>query len=250
MIHHDLLRILGYIWAAFGAYWMGFSVLGSRTSDSASQTGWRVRIGILAFTFLLLFVERHAIRPSLFIVLALAWTALGLYSVTPGKSAQSGEFRFYRPLRLLVLATTFALLFWQRTAIGFLGERFAPATTLVAVVGFVIALCGIALALRARFHLGEYWSDKVVLKADHQLIRTGPYAYLRHPIYSGVLLGVAGTALLVGEWRGVLAFAILLVNYVIKAKREEQILAGAFADFQEHKRQAGFLLPNFHRRDS
>jgi protein-S-isoprenylcysteine O-methyltransferase Ste14 len=62
------------------------------------------------------------------------------------------------------------------------------------------------------------------------------------------LLGVAGTALVVGEWRGVLAFVILLVNYIIKAKREDRILAGAFADFVDHKRQAGFLLPNFRRR--
>jgi protein-S-isoprenylcysteine O-methyltransferase Ste14 len=105
-----------------------------------------------------------------------------------------------------------------------------------------------ALAMWARIHLGQFWSDKVVLKVDHQLIRTGPYASLRHPIYSGVLLGVAGTAVLLGEWRGVLAFIILLTNYWVKAKREDQILAGAFpSTFSDHKNQAGFLLPRLRR---
>jgi protein-S-isoprenylcysteine O-methyltransferase Ste14 len=62
-----------------------------------------------------------------------------------------------------------------------------------------------------------------------------------------VLLGVCGTALVVGEWRGVLAFFLLLTNYAVKAKREEKILAGAFAEnFADHKRRAGFLLPRLY----
>lgn len=248
MFRIELIRALGYIWAAFGAYWMGFSMAGRSQADPADQGKRRLRIAILAITFVLLFEERHAIPPAWLIVLGFAWGATGLYWVTPTTAAQSGEFRFYRALRLLVLAATYALLFWDRTAIGVLGERFAPDSATLEIAGFVLALCGIALALWARINLGQYWSDKVELRVDHQLIRTGPYAYLRHPIYSGVLLGVAGTALVVGEWRGVLGFLILLVNYIIKARREDRILAGAFADFDDHKRQAGFLLPNFRRR--
>jgi protein-S-isoprenylcysteine O-methyltransferase Ste14 len=72
---------------------------------------------------------------------------------------------------------------------------------------------------------------------------------MRHPIYSGVLLGVLGTALVVGQWRGVLAFLLLLSNYAIKAKTEDRILGGRFgAEFQEHVRRGGFLLPRFRRR--
>jgi protein-S-isoprenylcysteine O-methyltransferase Ste14 len=117
--------------------------------------------------------------------------------------------------------------------------------------GFVLALAGITLALWARLHLGRNWSDKVVLKVDHELIRSGPYAYLRHPIYSGVLLGVAGTAIVVGEWRGVIAFCMLLVNYSIKARREEKILSVQFGEaFELHKRDAGFLLPKLRSKPS
>lgn len=84
---------------------------------------------------------------------------------------------------------------------------------------------------------------------DHKLIRSGPYAYMRHPIYSGVLFGIAGTALAVGELRGVLAFAILLTNYTLKARKEERLLTTQFPqEFEAYKKESGFLFPRFLRR--
>jgi len=181
------------------------------------------------------------------------WSAFGIYWIVAGvkgKSAQTHEPHWYRFLRLSILAVVFLLLFWNRAAVGFLGARFLPEVALVEYLGFALTLIGLTLALWARIHLGQYWSDKVVLKFDHQLVRTGPYAYMRHPIYSGVLLGVLGTALVLGQWRGLLAFIILLINYSIKAKKEEQILSGRFSDqFREHQNLAGFLLPRFRSRD-
>lgn len=189
------------------------------------------------------------IQHQLLHILGWVWLVFGGYwfiAASRGKSEQTSESPLYRIIRLFILALTFTLLFGRWTGIGVLGKRFVPWLSPFAYLGFFLALAGIFLALWARIHLGQYWSDKVVLKVDHRLVRTGPYAYLRHPIYSGVLLGVAGTGLLVGQWRGVLAFVILLVNYWIKAKREEQILARAFAGvFAEHKKRAGFLLPRF-----
>ena len=88
------------------------------------------------------------------------------------------------------------------------------------------------------------WSDKVALKVDHRLIRSGPYAFLRHPIYSGVLLGVLGSALAIGEWRGVVVLVVMTANYWVKAQREDRILSARFGDsFTDYKRHAGFLLP-------
>lgn len=247
MIQAELFRILGYAWAAFGAYWMGFGLLRKipTPGEGRNSSGRLPRFGFLAITFVILFVERHRIPPVALIVLALIWSALGLYwaaSSGPGKS--SGEFRFYRPLRLLILATTFALLFWRGTAIGFLGAQFISPIPGVAITGFAAALVGMGIASWARIHLGKFWSDKVVLQSGHELVRTGPYARMRHPIYSGVLLGVLGTAILLGEWRGLVAFALLLANYAIKARKEEQLLEAQFGPgFNQHARRTGFLLP-------
>jgi protein-S-isoprenylcysteine O-methyltransferase Ste14 len=186
-------------------------------------------------------------QAQLVLVLKWTWVAFGVYWLIAArrvKAARTTESPIYRVFRLLLLVITFTLLFAKWTAVGFLGRHFFPQTQLLAYIGFASALAGMALAVWARMSLGHYWSDKIVLKVDHQLVRSGPYARMRHPIYSGVLLGVAGSALVVDEWRGVLAFLLLLTNYVIKAKREDKVLAEAFAeDFEEHKKCAGFLLP-------
>jgi protein-S-isoprenylcysteine O-methyltransferase Ste14 len=185
-------------------------------------------------------------------ILEWTWTAFGVYWIIAArgaKAAQTSEPHLYRVFRLLLLVVTFTLLFGKWTAVGLLGRPFLRETQSIACLGFALALLGVAIAMWARISLGQYWSDKVVLKVDHQLIRSGPYARMRHPIYSGVLLGVAGSALVINEWRGVLAFVLLLTNYAIKANREDKILAGAFAeDFNEHKRRAGFLLPRLYAK--
>jgi protein-S-isoprenylcysteine O-methyltransferase Ste14 len=183
-------------------------------------------------------------------ILEWAWIAFGAYWVIAArrvKAARTSESPAYRVFRLLLLIITFTLLFAKWIAVGFLGRSFLPRAQPLAYIGLIAALAGLAVAIWARISLGQYWSDKVVLKMDHQLVRSGPYARMRHPIYSGVLLGVAGSALVVNQWRGVLAFVLLLTNYSVKAKREDKILAGAFAqDFAEHRRRAGFLLPRLH----
>jgi protein-S-isoprenylcysteine O-methyltransferase Ste14 len=185
-------------------------------------------------------------------VIGCLWAAFGLYwlvSAVGTHATKSGEVHAHRLLRIPILALTFILLLtpWLRT--GVLGGRFIPESDGARDLGFALTLCGIAIAVWARSHLGRYWSDKVELKVDHKLIRSGPYTFMRHPIYSGVLLGVAGTMLAVGEWRGVLAFAILLTNYTVKAKKEERLLSTQFGrEFEDYRRQSGFLIPRFRGR--
>lgn len=103
---------------------------------------------------------------------------------------------------------------------------------------------GIALALWARWHLGQYWSGRITIKEGHRLIRTGPYARLRHPIYSGLVLAAAGTAIEIDQWRGVVAVCVVILGFWIKGKREEALLTKQFgAEFDEHRRATGFLFP-------
>lgn len=245
MTNQSLLHILGYVWTFFGAYWMSFNLLKKNPAEpSGASRQWR--FAFLAIAFVALFAGRHRVPPALLLALAVAWAGLGLFWAAPAKGPQSAEFKWYRPLRLLILAAVFSLLFWNATAFGVLGKRFVPDIPSIGVAGFIATLCGLFVSSWSRIALGKYWSDKVILQTEHRLIRNGPYSYMRHPLYSGVLLAVLGTALALGEVRGLLSFAVLLLNYAIKAKREERILAERFGpDFQQHLRSTGFLLPRF-----
>lgn len=247
MTNQSLLHILGYVWAFWGAYWMSFNLLKKNPAEP-SGTSRQWRFTFLAIAFVALFVGRHRIPPVLLVVFAVAWAGLGLLWAAPAKGPQSAEFKWYRPIRLLILAAVFSLLFWKATAVGFLGKRFIPDLPALGWIGIIAAILGMLVTSWSRIALGRYWSDKVILQTEHQLIRTGPYSCMRHPLYSGVLLAVLGTALVLGEVRGLLSFVILLVNYAIKAKREERILTERFgAEFNRHVERTGFLLPRLRR---
>jgi protein-S-isoprenylcysteine O-methyltransferase Ste14 len=247
MTNQALLHILGYVWTFFGAYWMSFNLLKKNPAEpSGASRQWR--FAFLAIAFVALFAGRHRIPPALLLVLAVAWAGLGLLWAAPAKGPQSAEFKWYRSIRLVILAAVFSLLFWEATAVGVLGKRFVPDLPALGIVGFLATLCGLFVSSWSRIALGKYWSDKVIVQTEHQLIRTGPYACMRHPLYSGVLLAVLGTALVLGEVRGLVSFAVLLVNYMIKAKREERILAERFGpEFNSHVARTGFLLPRLRR---
>lgn len=138
----------------------------------------------------------------------------------------------------------FALLFSDSLPFGSLRHRFVSPTNWVELAGVALTYAGAATAIWARFTLADNWSARISLKVGHQLIRTGPYAYVRHPIYTGILMAVTGTALLVGEWRGLLAIALVTVAFAMKAKREEAYMTAEFGDTYAHYRAStGFLLP-------
>ena len=147
---------------------------------------------------------------------------------------------------LLIEAAGFVLLFRHSAGIGFLGNRFMHRTLASAIVGSILTWMGIGLAIWARYHLAEYWSARITIKEDHQLIRTGPYARLRHPIYSGIVLAAIGSAVVIDQWRCVLGVCLVLIGYCIKARKEETMLTQQFGDaFREHQKHAGFLIPRF-----
>ena len=140
----------------------------------------------------------------------------------------------------------FTLMFDGDADIGVLGHKVFPRIFGVTVVGIVLVWAGIALAIWARWHLGQYWSGRITIKEDHKLIRTGPYARLRHPIYSGLDLAAIGSALAIDHWRCVAGVCVVILGFCVKAKREEAMLSTQFGeDFEEHRRQTGFLLPSF-----
>jgi protein-S-isoprenylcysteine O-methyltransferase Ste14 len=149
-----------------------------------------------------------------------------------------------RFVHILFMIGGFALLFSPDPRFGRLNQRFLPASQLLDLAGILLTAAGVAFAIWARAHLGKYWSAQVTIRQEHRLIRTGPYKFIRHPIYTGMLLALLGTVLAVGEYRAILGFAIILLGFIKKARKEESFMQTQFgAGFEEHKRQTGFFFP-------
>lgn len=176
-----------------------------------------------------------------------AWVAFGLYWLLAARgrrAAQRGEPSGERMIHVVWMIGAAYLLFHFDPRFGALNRRFLPQRMWIASFGAVITVAGIGIAVWARRHLGKNWSADVTIREGHALIRTGPYTYIRHPIYSGMLLGILGTAIAVGEYRGLVALAIFWIGWAHKAKKEESYLAAEFGPaFAEHKRLTGFFLP-------
>jgi protein-S-isoprenylcysteine O-methyltransferase Ste14 len=182
------------------------------------------------------------------ITISAVWIIFLLYWIISGFTAKKIEKRESRGgiiARVLTLAIAWALLAnADDPRLGVLSTRFLPYEPWIGWLGAAMTLFGVAFAIWARIHIGRYWSASVALKSEHQLIRSGPYARIRHPIYTGMIVALAGTAIAVGRYAALLALAIYFVSFWIKARREEALLAGQFgAAFDEHRRSTGFLLP-------
>jgi protein-S-isoprenylcysteine O-methyltransferase Ste14 len=106
-----------------------------------------------------------------------------------------------------------ALPFSARLRVGPLAWRFVPDSPVVDWAGQADTAAGCAFAIWARMLLGGNWSASVTVKHDHQLIRQGPYSIVRHPICSGLLLALLGTALALGELRGIVDLALALAGW-------------------------------------
>jgi protein-S-isoprenylcysteine O-methyltransferase Ste14 len=101
-------------------------------------------------------------------------------------------------------------------------------TPALGVIAAVVTAAGLAIAVWARAALGGNWSGAIVLKQQHELIDRGPYAFVRHPIYTGVLVMVLGTVMFLGTRTGAIVFAIIVAGLIVKAGLEERLLMKHF----------------------
>jgi protein-S-isoprenylcysteine O-methyltransferase Ste14 len=138
----------------------------------------------------------------------------------------------------------FLLLLRPNLGIGPLGWRFLPESAAAAYTGLALSVCGAALAVWARIFLGRNWSAVVTIKQDHEIIRRGPYALVRHPIYSGLLLAMLGTALALGEVRGLLAVGLTFLGWWLKLQTEERFLTEQFGtQYTRYQQEVKALIP-------
>jgi protein-S-isoprenylcysteine O-methyltransferase Ste14 len=230
---------IGALWIVFVLYWVVAAVRQRRAKQNESLWTLLSYIVVAAIAFLFLLYNKESI--------AVLWVLLGLYvtfAVLRIRDTKQRQSLFSRLPHIGAMIIAFSLLLESKVRLGPLDGRFLPNSQSGTWIGIVLTACGIALAIWARHYLGANWSATITIRGGHSLVRTGPYARTRHPIYSGLLLAIAGTALAQGEWRGLLALVIALIAWAIKARKEESWLRGEFGvQFEEYYQRTGFLLP-------
>jgi len=145
---------------------------------------------------------------------------------------------------MLPMILAWILLTRARRLIYPLNVQIIPDTDGVAWICAILCVAGLAICLWARLTIGRNWSGIVTLKEDHELVVGGPYAFVRHPIYTGLLTMFAATALMSGYVAGIVATVIVFFSFWIKLSDEEKVMLKNFPDqYPAYQRRVKRIIP-------
>lgn len=209
-----------------------------------------VKLGLIVIVGV--FIARH-IPPSvgaqlqfpvgMRISVALLFLFSVYWSIAARDSAptKTSESKWSRGLHLFLVNGAVLLLIFP---VPGLTRRFLPDSHFFVAAGLVIEAAFILLAVWARRNLGTNWSGEVRVAAGHQLVRSGPYRFIRHPIYTAVLGMYCGTAIVSGEIHAPIALVIVALAYWRKIRMEERAMAATFgAEHEAYRRDTWALVP-------
>jgi protein-S-isoprenylcysteine O-methyltransferase Ste14 len=175
-----------------------------------------------------------------------AWIALMLYWLVSAFKVKQMKYlapAHVRIIQLLFLVPACFLLF-PRYRPGVLHMAVLPQTSTVEWIGAAITFAGVAFAIWARYVLGSNWSSAVAIREGHELIQTGPYRLIRHPIYTGIIAAAWGTAIAVGELGAFLGVILIALGFTYKGKQEELNMERTFGEsWIAHRLRTGMFLP-------
>jgi protein-S-isoprenylcysteine O-methyltransferase Ste14 len=159
------------------------------------------------------------------------------------KSVKERQSRAGRMATLGLTVVTFSLLAGIINLYG-LNTRILPDTPALRIIGDVVTFAGLVTAIWARFSLGGNWSATITFKEGHELIERGPYRFVRHPMYTGVLLMILGTAVFAGRISGFAALVIFFFTILQKFQQEEALLMKHFPDaYRQYMSRTKALVP-------
>jgi protein-S-isoprenylcysteine O-methyltransferase Ste14 len=181
---------------------------------------------------------------SIIPALWLAWLGYWIVAATGAKETARRESIASRASHLVPLILGGVFLGVPHILGGTLEGRFHVRSLAWFWFSVALIVLGLGFSVLARVWLGGNWSGTVTLKQDHQLIRSGPYAYARHPIYTGLLLALFGSALAIGRWRTLVALALLIAALIRKITIEERFMDQEFgADYARYRAEVAALVP-------
>ncbi|MGA3222813.1 MAG: isoprenylcysteine carboxylmethyltransferase family protein [Acidobacteriaceae bacterium] len=179
--------------------------------------------------------------------LAVIWAVFGVLWLLPailGKRILQRQSPGSRILQLVMLVAAYVLFANQDWGWNLLNRRLVPAGMRATAVGYGLLAAGMLFALWARVFLGRNWSSNVTLKQDHTLVRSGPYRIVRHPIYTGLLVALLGTAIALGPLRCFLGVVLAAIAWKFKSITEEAFMVQQFGDqYRQYQMEVKSLVP-------
>ena len=125
-----------------------------------------------------------------------------------------------------------------------LGLVLTPQTELTTAIGVAVCALGLCVTIWARRTLAGNWSNRITFKQGHELVQTGPYRFVRHPIYTGLLTMCLGTAMAIGRLHTWLGFLFMCAGFCIKLKQEEALMLRHFPnDYPSYRSRVKALVP-------
>ncbi len=174
----------------------------------------------------------------------LAWVLYWLISAATAKPTQRRELLSSRLSHLLPLLFGVTLIVWPRLDVPGISRQLLPDVAARYWLATALVALGLGFTVWARVHLGRNWSGTVTQKQGHELIRSGPYAYVRHPIYTGLLAALLGSAIALGELRGFLGVLIVLGSFWRKLRIEEAFMRELFpGQYERYMAEVPALVP-------
>jgi protein-S-isoprenylcysteine O-methyltransferase Ste14 len=168
------------------------------------------------------------------------WWTTALRNRTPFKRVPS-RFGF---LTTMAVPAGVVLVAFGLVAPDLYTVRVLPDLLPLVIAGLLVLILGIAFAIRARVHLGTNWSSRPAIHENHTITRTGPYAIVRHPIYTGILTGMLGTAIATGALLAFVSLLVIFVLFIIKIRMEEQFLLDEFGEeYERYRSEVKALVP-------
>jgi len=153
----------------------------------------------------------------------------------------------YKPGQRLLAFAAMVIVYWAlfSDSNNWLMQRILPDSELIGPLSTVLCAAGVAFAIWARHTLGRNWNANPAIKEGHELIVNGPYRFVRHPIYTGMLLALFGS-MVVGDARvrGLLFFAFIAIGLHFKSRIEEGLMMQTFPDtYPEYRRRTKAIIP-------
>jgi protein-S-isoprenylcysteine O-methyltransferase Ste14 len=191
--------------------------------------------------FLAIFYSRPTIRmmasAAIWIVMIVYWN-ISARNIRPVAKAEDEKSTARRQLLL-----NLAILMLFVPVPGLTRQFLAPTRAAVAA-GFTVQAGSALFYFWTKRYLGRFWSSAVAIMKDHQLVRSGPYRLIRHPLYTGMLGMFVGTAIVSGQYHALIGAALGVFAYWGKIRIEERALSEAFgAEYDEYKRHSSALIP-------